>query len=137
MRHMSFRFHTSNNAQEDKKGGEYEKSFQDLLGKSGASQKEKDYVEQQKVMKEKMVEEAQKKFQEDKASFEKQKQQEFEDLLSGKKKSKDEMNLQEIFKEFYGKAKEVSPTEYVNSAKSSLNSFSSLLERRRKQAQQV
>lgn len=66
-----------------------------------------------------------------KAEFEEQKKQEFEDMLSGKKKKKEEMNLQELFKEFYSKAKTVDTKEYVNSAKSSLNSFSSLLEKRR------
>lgn len=55
-------------------------------------------------------------------------------MLSGKatKKNRDDMNLQELFKEFYSKAKTVEAKEYVNSAKSSLNSFSGLLERRRK-----
>jgi hypothetical protein len=44
------------------------------------------------------------------------------------------MNLQELFKDFYSKAKTVDTKEYVNSAKSSLNSFSSLLEKRRQKA---
>ena len=53
-------------------------------------------------------------------------------MLSGKTtKKRDEMSLQDIFKEYYGKAKAVDTKEYVNSAKSSLNSFSSLLEKRR------
>ena len=55
-------------------------------------------------------------------------------MLSGKKKKTDEMNLQELFKEFYQKAKSIEPKEYVNNAKSSLNSFSSLLEKRRQKA---
>jgi len=41
------------------------------------------------------------------------------------------MTLGELFKNFYGKVKEVDTTKYVNSAKSSLNSFSSKLEERR------
>ena len=44
------------------------------------------------------------------------------------------MNLQELFKEFYSKAKQVDTKEYVNSAKTSINSFSSLLEKRRQKA---
>lgn len=54
--------------------------------------------------------------------------------MSGKKKSRDEMSLQDLFKDFYSKAKEADPKAYVNSAKSSLNSFSSLLEKRRMEA---
>jgi hypothetical protein len=50
-------------------------------------------------------------------------------LLSGKKtKATDDMTLGELFKEFYGKAKQVDTSKYVNSAKASLNSFSSVLE---------
>jgi len=51
-------------------------------------------------------------------------------MLGGKKR-KEDMNLQELFKTYYQKVKEQDPKEYVNSAKSSLNSFSSLLEKRR------
>ena len=46
------------------------------------------------------------------------------------------MNLQELFKDFYSKAKTVDTKEYVNSAKTSLNSFSGLLEKRRQKAAQ-
>lgn len=56
-------------------------------------------------------------------------------MLSGKKqKSKDEMSLQDLFKEYYGKVKSADSKEFVNSAKSSLNSFSSLLEKKRQAA---
>jgi hypothetical protein len=51
-----------------------------------------------------------------------------------KKKRTEDMSLQELFKTYYSKVKEQDPNEYVNSAKSSLNSFSSLLERRRQKA---
>jgi hypothetical protein len=46
------------------------------------------------------------------------------------------MSLQDIFKQFYGRAKDVDigPGKVVNSAMSSLNSFSSRLDRRRKSA---
>lgn len=44
------------------------------------------------------------------------------------------MSLQDLFKEYYTKVKTVEAKEYVNSAKSSLNSFSSLLEKRRQKA---
>lgn len=53
-------------------------------------------------------------------------------MLSGKQsKLKEDMSLQDLFKEYYTKVKTVEAKEYVNSAKSSLNSFSSLLEKRR------
>lgn len=55
-------------------------------------------------------------------------------MLSGKTKKRDEMNLQELFKDLYSQAKQVNTKEYINSAKSSVNSFSSLLERRRQKA---
>lgn len=42
--------------------------------------------------------------------------------------------MQELFKDYYSKAKKVETKEYINSAKSSLNSFSSLLEKRRQRA---
>jgi hypothetical protein len=44
------------------------------------------------------------------------------------------MSLQDLFKEYYGKAKEISPKGYANSAKSSINSFSSKLELKRQKA---
>lgn len=46
------------------------------------------------------------------------------------------MTLQDIFKEYYDKAKTVDPKEYLNSAKVSLNSFSSVLEKRRQKAKE-
>ena len=52
-------------------------------------------------------------------------------MVQGKKKNTDDMTLQDLFKEYYSKVKTVDAKEYVNSAKSSLNSFSSLLEKRR------
>lgn len=63
-----------------------------------------------------------------------QKQQDFDDLLSGKIKTSDK-NLQTLFKEFYEQAKQTDPTKYVdsakNSAKSSIGAFSAKLEARR------
>ncbi len=79
-------------------------------------------------------EEEQARIEKEKIEFEKKKQEEFEDMLKGEKSTKkrtEDMNLQELFKTYYSKVKEQDPKEYVNSAKSSLNSFSSLLERRR------
>ena len=46
------------------------------------------------------------------------------------------MTLQDLFKEYYNKAKTVETKDYVNSAKKSLNSFSSILEKRRQKYQQ-
>jgi hypothetical protein len=54
-------------------------------------------------------------------------------MLKGEapKKRKEEMNLQDLFKDYYTKVKTTDTKEYMNSAKSSLNSFSGLLEKRR------
>lgn len=45
--------------------------------------------------------------------------------------------MQTIFKEFYAEVKKVDPTTYVNSAKSSLGSLSSTLEKRRERLKQM
>lgn len=67
-----------------------------------------------------------------------QNQQDFDDLLKGKTPSKktEDMNLQEIFKSYYVKAKTVDKSDYLNSAKGSLNSFSSYLEKKRQRAKE-
>ena len=69
-----------------------------------------------------------------------QKQQDFDDFLSGKKDSS-EKNLQTLFKEFYQTAKKIDPKEvsgsYVNAAKSSLGGLSSKLEARRQKIKQM
>jgi hypothetical protein len=51
----------------------------------------------------------------------------------------DDMNLQDIFKKFYAKTKESTTggDGMLNSAKSSLNSFSSKLEKRRQAAKKA
>lgn len=46
------------------------------------------------------------------------------------------MNLQELFKTYYEKAKTTEKTQYLNSAKGSLNSFSSYLEKKRQKVKQ-
>lgn len=76
---------------------------------------------------------AQEMTDEAKQKMEEQNQQDFEDLLKGKtpRKRTEDMNLQEIFKSYYTKAKTVDKSEYLNSAKGSLNSFSSYLEKKR------
>ena len=136
-RSFSLRHHSTNDSSKKKKAeeGSYEKSFEDLLGKSQSTSGPT--LEEQIKQRQKESAEAQERFEKDKADFEQKKQQDFEDLLSGKKiKSKDEMSLQDLFKEYYSKVKSSDPKEYVNSARSSLNSFSSLLEKKRQAAQQ-
>jgi len=91
-------------------------------------------LEEQMRLKELRMQEEQAKHEKDKAEYERKKQEDFEDMLSGKTKKRDEMNLQELFKDLYSQAKQVNTKEYINSAKSSVNSFSSLLERRRQKA---
>jgi hypothetical protein len=44
------------------------------------------------------------------------------------------MNLQELFKTYYGKVKEIDSKDYVNKAQGSINSFSSYLEKKRQRA---
>ena len=69
--------------------------------------------------------------EEAKAKFDQRKEQDFDDLLSGKKQKESEKSIQDVFKEFYEKTKNIDTSQYVNSAKASLNSFSSILEKRR------
>jgi len=57
--------------------------------------------------------------------------QDFDDLLSGKKDREANKGLAEMFKDYYAKVKALDTQEYYNSAKSSLNSMSSRLERKR------
>ena len=114
-----------------KKDNDYEKNFASFLDKS----KDKTGPTLEEQLKERQLKNAedQARVEREKIEFEKRKQEEFEDMLGGKKK-KEDMNLQELFKTYYHKVKEQDPKEYVNSAKSSLNSFSSLLEKRRQTA---
>jgi hypothetical protein len=124
---------TSNNRHfsgDPKKSGDsdYEKNFASFLDKS--KDKSGPTLEEQLKDRELKNAEEQARVEKEKAEFEKKKQEEFEDMLGGKKR-KEDMNLQELFKTYYQKVKEQDPKEYVNSAKSSLNSFSSLLEKRR------
>lgn len=91
-------------------------------------------LEEQMRLKELKAKEDQAAYEKNKAEYEKKKQEDFEDMLSGKTKKRDEMNIQELFKDLYSQAKSVDTKEYVNSAKSSINSFSSLLEKRRQKA---
>jgi hypothetical protein len=48
-----------------------------------------------------LEQEEKEKHEKDKEMYQAKKQQDFEDLLSGKKKSTDDMSLQDLFKEFY------------------------------------
>ena len=114
-----------------KNDNDYEKNFASFLDKS----KDKTGPTLEEQLKERQLKNAedQARVEREKIEFEKRKQEEFEDMLGGKKK-KEDMNLQELFKTYYHKVKEQDPKEYVNSAKSSLNSFSSLLEKRRQTA---
>jgi len=76
------------------------------------------------------------KHEQDKLRFEQSKKEDFDDLLSGKKRTEDK-TLQELFKEYYAKIKKETETrDYVNGAKSSLNSFSSILEKKREEFRQ-
>ena len=147
MSHMqsSFRhFSNDNKSDADKKKSEsqasYEKSFEEMFSKSKQPEMDKqtkESLEEQLRLKKIADAEFADKYEKDKAEFQSRKQQDFEDLLSGEtKKRKEDMNLQGLFKEYYSQIKTVEAKDYVNSAKSSLNSFSSLLEKRRQKASQ-
>lgn len=69
------------------------------------------------------------------------KEQAFEDMLAGKQTQiTDDMNLQQVFKAFYNRAKQVDVKtggqSVVNSAMNSLGGFSSKLEARRQAARE-
>jgi hypothetical protein len=125
------------------KRDDYESGFDDLLKQGNVSESQKkaaeDAVKAKQAESEKMSQEQQKMREKDFA----QKEQAFDDFLEGKQpQSKgitDDMSLQDIFKSFYGKAKNVDlGTETIkNSARSSLNSFSSRLEKRRQAAKEA
>ena len=82
-------------------------------------------------MKKIMDEKEQQAHEQAKQKFEQMKEQDFEDLASGKKLEDSQKSVAGMFKEFYDKTKSIDAKQYVNSAKASLNSFSSLLEKRR------
>ena len=131
-RSFNFNFHSKTDKKDAAKKGDYEKSFEDMLGKTQST--EGQTIKEQIKQRQRETAEAQERFEKEKAAFDEKKKQEFEDFLQGKKKSRDEMSLQDLFKDFYSKAKEADPKAYVNSAKTSLNSFSGLLERKRQAA---
>lgn len=128
---MSFRQQTSSKEEADKKS-EYEKGFEDLLGNSKFDKDAKTAREQETQQRRQEMDQEKSQHSEAKANFQKKKEQAFEDMLSGKK-STDDKTLQELFKDFYSQVKETSTKPYVNSAKSSINSFSSKLEKKRQQ----
>jgi hypothetical protein len=68
-------------------------------------------MEEQIRMKEERAKEEQERYDREKAEFERRKQQDFEDMISGKKKKRDDMNLQELFKDLYSQAKSVNIKE--------------------------
>lgn len=132
---MQSKRYFSSNDPNKKSESDYEKNFASFLDQS----KDKTGPSLEEQLKDRQLKSAeeQTRIEKDKIEFEKRKQEDFEDMLKGDgaaRKRKEDMNLQELFKTYYSKVKEQDPKEYVNSAKSSLNSFSSLLERRRQSA---
>ena len=94
---------TSNNRHfsgDPKKSGDsdYEKNFASFLDKS--KDKSGPTLEEQLKDRELKNAEEQARVEKEKAEFEKKKQEEFEDMLGGKKR-KEDMNLQELFKTYY------------------------------------
>ena len=118
---------------------EYKSQFENMFKKTQKVSKEEiDKLNQQQQQQEQAKAEST-HYDEKKERYEEYKKAEFYDLLSGKKTVKerfaeyDDKNLQDIFKEFYSKAKEAKPSAsgLMNSAKSSIGSLGSRLEQRR------
>ena len=110
---------------------EYKSQFDSMFKKSQKVSKEEiDKLNQQQQQQEQAKAEST-EYDEKKERYEEYKKAEFDDLLSGKKTVKekfaeyDDKNLQDIFKEFYSKAKDAKPTAsgLMNSAKSSIGSL--------------
>ncbi len=119
---------------EEQKGqsNDYKKGFEDFMGgQENLTDKEKKILAEQAKTRQKEMAKETIRMSELKEEIEKQKQQDFEDIASGKAKAAADKSLQDIFFDYYSKVKEVDTSDYVNSAKKSLNSFSSILERRR------
>ena len=131
MRHFS--------SQQPKKD-DYESGFEDLLNKGKVSESEKQEMKEKLKAKEDASKQKAEDLEKAREKDYQQKEQAFEDFLDGKTPKKqgitDDMTLQDIFKQAYGRAKDIDigPGKIVNSARSSLNSFSSRLEKRRKAA---
>lgn len=121
----------------EKKKDEYQSQFDDLLGQASKklTKEEQSFVDRQAEAKRIQDEEAAKIRMQEKEQYDKQKEQDFEDLVSGKTQAQSEKNLQTIFKEFYEKAKtdasNIDVKAYANSAKMSVGSLSTKLEERR------
>lgn len=121
----------------------YSKQFENLVGKASKKLTKEEELEIERLEQQKMQqeEEASKQDAINQAKYNEQKQQDFEDLISGKKQAESEKNLQQLFTEFYSKAKsdvsKVDVKDYVNSAKASVGSLSSKLEARRQKIAQM
>ncbi len=102
-----------------------------MLDKQQFTEQDKKAREDLLKMKEQKDSESKAQIEEAKQEFDKKKKQDFDDLMSGKMKKDSEKSLQDIFKEYYSTAKTINTKEYINSAKSSINSFSSTLEKKR------
>ena len=119
------------------KSNAYSSQFDDLLGKASKklSKEEQEKLDNQEEVKRAADEEISKKRQMEREQQQKQKSQDFEDLMSGKTQAESEKNLQTLFKEFYAKTKndaqKIDVKNYVNSARASVGSLSSKLEERR------
>ena len=115
----------------------YSQQFEKLVGKASKklTKEEEDEIERAAADKRIKDEEAAAQDAINQQKYNEQKQQDFEDLVSGKKQADSEKNLQTLFKEFYAKAKEdsskIDMKDYVNSAKASVGSLSGKLEQRR------
>ena len=122
---------------EKKEESDYSAKFDELLGNSSKklTKEEQDFINRQVEAKKIADERAQKEHAAKAEKVAEQKAQAFDDLLNGKTSSKptSEKNLQELFVDFYSRAKTSvkSPGEIVNSAKSSLGGLGGKLEARR------
>ena len=94
---------SSQRGDEDK----YSDRFESLVGKASKklTKEQEDQLEKEAQAKLERDEEAAKQDAINQQKYTEQKQQDFEDLISGKKQADSEKNLQTLFKEFYAKKK--------------------------------
>lgn len=88
-----------------------------MLGKTGTplTDAEKAAIEQQVIDKAKRDQEQVELDEIERLKVAERKQQDFDDLLSGKNAAASEKNLQTIFKEFYAAAQTISPKDVADS----------------------
>ena len=130
-------FTQPNNKEPGKGKNDYEDSFEDLLREGTVSKEQQEEFERRRSEKAESVKLEQERQEKARQESHAKKEKDFDAFVSGKSEITDDMTLQDIFKQFYSKAKQSDISGNIkNSAMSSLNGFSSRLERRRQAARE-